>query len=95
MRIILLIGLTTWLAACGQKGALYLPVEGEPPPGAGQPSCSTCPVLKVPTSTDAGANQEQKITLEPQPAAAQPKKADDTDQDDATSTPDTTQETTE
>ena len=98
MRITLLIALTIWLTACGQKGALYLPVEGAPPPGAGQPTCATCPVIKVPANSSLENDQEKKIILEPQPQAADTSDKDkdkDKTSDTDTSTTDSTQETTQ
>ena len=98
MRFLLTAGCLLLLSACGQKGDLYLPVEGAPPPGAGKPTCATCPVIKVPANSSLENDQEKKIILEPQPQAAdtsdKDKDKDKTGSTD-TSTTDSTQETTQ
>ena len=100
MRITLLIALTIWLAACGQKGALYLPVAGKPPPGANEPACASCAPIKVPSTSSESAetqpNQEPKVILQPEAASKSDKTEDkDKSSDTNTSTTDSTQETTQ
>ena len=73
MRITLLISLLVLVAACGQKGNLYLPEDDPYAPGAtAEQNCRsrTCkPVEAAGEATADTPEQPATITLEPQPEA--------------------------
>lgn len=79
MRILLLTGLLLCIAACGQKGDLYLPEEGGAIPGAG--TCRSCPpVQSAPESaepeqteaTQTDSEQAAPVQVIPATPAAEP-----------------------
>lgn len=51
-RLTLLTGALLLIAACGQKGPLYMPMPGEEEPPAG--ACRACPPLIMPAPTENG-----------------------------------------
>lgn len=65
MSRFLLLGLSCLLAACGQKGPLYLPA----PPAPAALSATAAPALSVPASQDEQDNNDKQDTpaATPQP----------------------------
>lgn len=65
MSRFLLLGLVCLLAACGQKGPLYLPAPVTPP-------AVTAPVQTVPAPTGEQGKQDEKDTQDTPAATPQP-----------------------